>query len=804
MAVPAVHSTDGQIEAGKQACIQDKYDKAQRSFASAIKTSKCTNPTCLKLLDHQTGALLKLKRFDESLNCAKSMIRHSRTDGRGYIRCGKLERLQGNYEAALKWYQHGLKNVPPKDPLHATLKAKIESIQAAIRQERYRTKLRDPLVSLPLEVAQLIASYLDFQTLVMVMRVSRSWKAFVASLPITSDTLDFSGARQQVQVKAYRAALRRLKTTPRKVVVFNFSRPASTSVAQSLGVWLKAGSLDHLEVFDLHCMHQLNSTTKLFTLVGQVDTNSISPNLKSVVFGPEARLELHGMIALLTQCTKLVHARFGSVAADDPPLPPLSTIFPHLEEELHTLPPTIDPFTVTTKNGYLPCNTPLVKLPDDFSALSKILDNMPVEKLDGKPGLLANFALGPLIDDGQLPDLTPYLDRLIRTNGRLDLPLVTALFRDYSFLASSYLLEPCWESWSKDRNQGYGLGRQRLPKCIAGPLVETAKILDIPPFMSYAASYALYNYYLEDPSLDTSVYSNLRLVRAFEHGLNPKSSEAGFILTHIHMVQSTGPLIEGAVSLLKSIDGHPNPTAEDLSVTTSAFQTMLTAMTRIEASMETMWTNSLPKDYISYRTFIFGITNQSMFPNGVIYEGENDDKPMYFRGESGANDSIIPLLDHILEVPMPKNPLTDILIDFRKYRPRAHREFLGYMMSKAGELGVRKYCMANTDLAQLYLKLLDHVRSFRWRHWLFAREYIIKRSSHPTATGGSPIVTWLPNQLMAVMDAMDQVYKDSGLESMVQEEEKGMAFVKGVMDKMREQRDKLDKEVKKYCEERGV
>jgi indoleamine 2,3-dioxygenase len=34
-----------------------------------------------------------------------------------------------------------------------------------------------------------------------------------------------------------------------------------------------------------------------------------------------------------------------------------------------------------------------------------------------------------------------------------------------------------------------------------------------------------------------------------------------------------------------------------------------------------------------------------MFPNGVVYEGENNEEPMSFRGESGANDSIIPLLD---------------------------------------------------------------------------------------------------------------------------------------------------------------
>lgn len=29
-----------------------------------------------------------------------------------------------------------------------------------------------------------------------------------------------------------------------------------------------------------------------------------------------------------------------------------------------------------------------------------------------------------------------------------------------------------------------------------------------------------------------------------------------------------------------------------------------------------------------------------MFPDGVIYEGVDDEKPQYFRGESGANDSM--------------------------------------------------------------------------------------------------------------------------------------------------------------------
>src|SRR5687768_15476567 len=39
-----------------------------------------------------------------------------------------------------------------------------------------------------------------------------------------------------------------------------------------------------------------------------------------------------------------------------------------------------------------------------------------------------------------------------------------------------------------------------------------------------------------------------------------------------------------------------------------------------------------------------------MFPNGVVYEGLNNNEPMSFRGESGANDSMgnAPPFSHLL------------------------------------------------------------------------------------------------------------------------------------------------------------
>ncbi|CAG8688074.1 9712_t:CDS:2, partial [Ambispora leptoticha] len=57
----------------------------------------------------------------------------------------------------------------------------------------------------------------------------------------------------------------------------------------------------------------------------------------------------------------------------------------------------------------------------------------------------------------------------------------------------------------------------------------------------------------------------------------------------------------------------------------------------------------------------------------------------------------------------------------------------------------------------LYLANMDQIRAFRHRHWNFTKEYIIKHTNHPVATGGSPIVTWLPNQLSTVLQQMAKV-----------------------------------------------
>ena len=334
--------------------------------------------------------------------------------------------------------------------------------------------------------------------------------------------------------------------------------------------------------------------------------------------------------------------------------------------------------------------------------------------------------------------------------------------------------------------------------------------------MEYAGSYALFNYRLVDPSAGLE-YSNLRLIRAFENGLDPSSSEAGFVLVHIDMVKNSGPLVEGTVKCLDvaAKAAGSDGTLEDRAKFNAGLESILGAMKKINGVMETMWSKSKPMEYTSFRTFIFGITSQSMFPNGVVYEGINDNKPMSFRGESGANDSMVPLMDNFLQVPMPDTPLTEILRDFREYRPSNHKGFLLHVKERSAELEVKKFALARRSCAadesaesnaliresrSLWLQILNQVRDFRWRHWCFAREYILKRTSHPTATGGSPIVTWLPNQLEAVLEEMVNVNGAA-----LKDDQQGLGKTcEDIMEMAMRQRDTLRKEVDKYCAERGV
>lgn len=135
---------------------------------------------------------------------------------------------------------------------------------------------------------------------------------------------------------------------------------------------------------------------------------------------------------------------------------------------------------------------------------------------------------------------------------------------------------------------------------------------------------------------------NLRLIRAF----TGHPSEAGFILVHVAMVAHSSAQVRATLRILHACQERNHTKLA------RAMEAYLRAMQAINRQMETMWTLSRPDDYKMFRTFIMGLKNQPMFPEGVTYQSvpSEDGKERRYRGESGANDSIIPSADNLFQV----------------------------------------------------------------------------------------------------------------------------------------------------------
>jgi indoleamine 2,3-dioxygenase len=267
------------------------------------------------------------------------------------------------------------------------------------------------------------------------------------------------------------------------------------------------------------------------------------------------------------------------------------------------------------------------------------------------------------------------------------------------------------------------------------------------PFLEYS-SYALFNYAKIDPkgNLDPG---NTRAIRLFEGS----KDEDGFVLAHIGMVQHSGDLVKFACGMMDAAEAKDRA-AFDKAITNQLENTKL-----INQKMDLMWTTTKPETYSRFRTFIFGVKDQPMFPNGVVLEVVNNDEPVWYRGETGANDSLVPSLDNLMQMfdRMPDNPLTKILEDFRKYRPKTHNDWLTYVQERAKDVKVREFALEDANSAVTYNAILDQIAEIRERHWRFTKSYILNYTKYPRATGGSPIITWLPNQLSAVMNQIEIV-----------------------------------------------
>ena len=402
-------------------------------------------------------------------------------------------------------------------------------------------------------------------------------------------------------------------------------------------------------------------------------------------------------------------------------------------------------FNVNQKNGFLPEKTPLEILPDKYSKLQILLDRMPV-KLNGKSGYLDI--------PGKIKSAIDSLPNFIsEVSIETDIRIIQALFRGYSFLASAYTLEPSFQHFRKTGK--YGKANNILPFQIAQPFVEVSKKLHVYPWLDYHYAYSLGNYKKIDKNGDHT-WSNLEMCVRF----SGQPDETGFIMLHVDINQHSPSLVGSVINTLLCLKTN------DKSQTEKYLKENYETMKLMNERRREMWKASRWNHYNDFRVFIMGVKgNEDLFGKGVIYSGVWKDHKQ-FRGQTGAQDDIIPMEDIFSGVikHYPKNELTKYLMDLRSYRPKCIQNFF-IDLEKSVETIHRKGVSGALHKSENFnglcylLGVLEEIYHFRNGHWQFVQKYIMSNTKYAKATGGTPIISWLPNQMKAVMNEMNSIIK---------------------------------------------
>ena len=366
--------------------------------------------------------------------------------------------------------------------------------------------------------------------------------------------------------------------------------------------------------------------------------------------------------------------------------------------------------------NFLPNKDPLKK----YITKSRSLQNL--ENISSElPKLLLTGKVQTTIDGLQVNDLS--IKPLLKNKDLRELKLAMV---HLSFIAHAYI-------WGGKKPS------KILPEVISKPWVEASNTLGRPPILSYA-SYCLDNWYRIDKSQNISL-ENVALITNFLGGVD----EDWFVTIHVCIENAASKAVDAAtkLSFLKE-----NDSIETYSVHLKEIIASLREVNKIFSRMPEKC-----DPYVYYhrvRPFIFGTKDNPDLKKGLVYENQFDNKPQFYRGETGAQSSIMPFLDGALGIYHTQDHLRHYLNEMRDYMPPQHKLMIEKVEARSN---AKEFIHKSKKLKNEYNKCLEEIRQFRAMHLEFAATYIHKQSqiknpfgrggSTITGTGGTPFMKYL-------------------------------------------------------------
>lgn len=364
---------------------------------------------------------------------------------------------------------------------------------------------------------------------------------------------------------------------------------------------------------------------------------------------------------------------------------------------------------VDPERGYLPQLDPLERLPTMCAAweelgraLPKILMGVNVRREIGRM---------PPIDAGLLAD-----DRQRRRAMVL-----------LSFIGHAYV-------WGEE-----GIVAS-IPATLAQPWREVATALGRPPVLSYA-SYALDNWRRLDPARPVEL-GNIALLQNFLGG----QDEEWFVLIHVAIEARVGPALGAIVAAQRAVaSNEPDDVTRHLQVIAQTIDELHDILLRMPERCD---------PYIYFhrvRPYLHGWAGHPGLTEGLVYEGvaAYAGEPQRFRGETGAQSSIVPALDAALGIEHAEDPLRSYLREMLDYMPPSHRAFVAAIEQGPS---IREHVLdkrAHAPLREAYNAAVDGLERFRSTHFEYVQRYIMQQSAggdrnpNSVGTGGTPFGPYL-------------------------------------------------------------
>ena len=315
------------------------------------------------------------------------------------------------------------------------------------------------------------------------------------------------------------------------------------------------------------------------------------------------------------------------------------------------------------------------------------------------------------------------VDKILKPESKQEINLAMS---HLSFIAHAYI-------WGGNKPQPI------LPEVIAEPWVKLAAYLGRPPILSYA-SYCLDNWYKIDRDEPISL-NNVALINNFLGGVD----EDWFVTIHVCIEDAASGAIDAAYKISHL---NENNSIKDF---LSQLKQICKSLKKVNDIFSMMPQKCDP--YVYYhrvRPYIFGTKDNPDLKKGLIYENQYNNKPQFFRGETGAQSSIIPFLDGALGIGHTNDNLKHYLNEMRDYMPPKHRKMIERVENKSQ---AKEIILKSKILTKEYNHCVEEIRKFRAQHLEYAATYIHKQAqvksdvgtggSVVRGTGGTPFMKYL-------------------------------------------------------------